>query len=32
MIAAEALQETLVLNENWKLKEGLTKENNYKYS
>lgn len=32
MIAVEALQETLTLKENWKLKEVPTKENNYKYS
>ena len=32
MIAVKALQETLALNENWKLKEVPTKENNYKYS
>lgn len=32
MIAVEALQETLALNKNWNLKEGLTEENNDKYS
>lgn len=32
MIAVEAFQETLALNENWNLEEGPTKENNDKYS
>lgn len=32
MIVVKALQETLALNENWKLKEVPTKGNNYKYS
>lgn len=31
-MAVEALQETSALNENWKLKEVPTQENNYKYS